>query len=171
MPVSLEGGAATIGVQKRTKPATSIDEVPIPNPLEDPAWMLRHDRPTERVATRGLQHGAAAWQPQQQSINSSAASASSVVPKLAGSNSQGLPQPGYKNCIITPNKRLCESRALPRSREPRNLLIGLMPYELYGYKVQTSLPPYLPPAFPSMRCPTPSPSVRPSASPSSPLRS
>ena len=61
-PISLEGGAATI--QERTKPAAAAPVNVVPNPLEDPAWMLRHDRPndrpTERVATRGLQHGAAA---------------------------------------------------------------------------------------------------------------
>ena len=57
----------------KTKPAAHI--VVVPDPLEDPGWMLRHDRPTEGVATRGLQHRAAA----PKSINSSASAATSAV--------------------------------------------------------------------------------------------
>ena len=64
MPISLEGGT--------TKPAAHI--VVVPDPLEDPACMLRHDRPTGGVATRGLQHRAAA----PKSINSSASAAAAT---------------------------------------------------------------------------------------------
>ena len=120
MPISQEGGAATI--QERTKPATPINGVPIPNPLEDPAMMLRHDRPTDRPNASRLADcnmgRRRSWR-HQQSINSSAAvaAASSFVPPSLASMRCPCPSPSPPS----PTHPILPPSLPPSSRNRRSL--------------------------------------------------